>query len=132
MPKKQSLLLLIVFYLAAGAYHFVNPVFYEQLMPDWLPDHTLLNRLSGIAEITFAVLLVLPWTQHFSAWMIALMLAVFFVLIHLPMAFRFHGWDDPIWWISILRLPIQYYLIRWALRFTNGKLVYFWGQNPVT
>lgn len=123
---------MIAFYLGAGAHHFISPVFYESMMPHWLPDHSLMNTLSGAAEIALGLLLFFPFAQRFSAWMIALMLAIFFAVIHLPAAFRFTSWDDWMWWIAVIRLPVQYFLIRWTLRFTSGKLVYFWSQNPAT
>jgi uncharacterized membrane protein len=121
MTKRIWLLIMIVLYLAAGINHFVNPTFYTGLMPSWLPEHKLMNTLSGIAEIVLAVLLIIPQTQRFSAWMIQLMLFIFLVCIHVPMAMDFHGWEDLEWWIAIIRLAAQYWLLRWAWWYTHGK-----------
>lgn len=129
MKKKTWLLIMILLYAVAGINHFVSPAFYESIMPDWLPQHALLNYLGGLAEITLAVLLIFPRTQRFSAWMIILMLLVFLMCIHIPEVIDFRGWNDKMWWIAVVRLPVQYALIRWAGRFIRGKTVYFWGKH---
>jgi len=129
MRKKIWLLLMILFYLGAGINHFIMPSFYTGIMPHWLPEQVLMNTLGGISEITLGLLLLFPATQRFSAWMIQLMLFVFMICIHIPMAMEFHGWQDLEWWIAIIRLIIQFWLLRWAWWYTQGKLIYFWG-NP--
>jgi uncharacterized membrane protein len=129
MKKKIWLAIMILLYIGTGINHFVHPAFYEGIMPSWLPAHALLNQLSGIAEIVLALLLIFPLTQRFSAWMIIAMLVVFLICIHIPMVLHFNGWNDTVWWIAVARLPLQYVLIRWAWRFTRGKMVCFWGNN---
>jgi uncharacterized membrane protein len=130
--KKIWLLLMILLYLGSGIYHFLNPGFYLKLMPHWLPEQELMNALGGLAEIVLAVLLIFPLTQRFAAWSVQLMLFVFLICIHIPMAMDFRGWYDWIWWISIIRLPVQFWLLRWAWWYTQGKLVYFWKNNPTS
>ena len=106
-------------YASAGVYHFVNPSFYESIMPLWLPQHSLLNTLSGISEIILAVLLLPKSTRRVSAQLIMAMLVVFLVLIHIPMALEFYKSNHPGLWISIIRLPIQFLLIWWAWLYTK-------------
>jgi len=106
--KKIWLIVMIVAYIGAGTYHFIDPAFYLGIMPSWLPEQSTMNALSGIAEIGLALLLLFPGTQRFAAWMIMLMLFVFLVCIHIPMALEFHGWHDLLWWIAIVRLFIQF------------------------
>jgi len=129
MKKKGWLIVMIILYLGAGINHFVNADFYLGLMPSWLPVHELLVRLSGVAEILLAILLVFPLTQQLSAWLIMVMLVIFLGGVHVPMVLNFKGWDDPVWWFAIARLPIQYFLFRWAMRYTRGRTVYFWPHS---
>ena len=39
-----------VFFIAAGANHFINPKFYLNIMPPYLPWHYALVVISGIAD----------------------------------------------------------------------------------
>lgn len=112
--KKVFLYIMAFIYGAAGIYHFINPGFYEMIMPGWLPSHSLLNVLGGIAEIILAVMLLSNKTRVVSAYLIIAMLVVFLLVIHIPMAMDFYMTDHPALWISVIRLPIQLLLIWWA------------------
>ncbi|WP_115463100.1 DoxX family protein [Winogradskyella aurantiaca] len=46
---------LIGFYAFAGTYHFINPDFYYELIPPYLPFPKIINYVSGIAEIMLAI-----------------------------------------------------------------------------
>jgi len=129
MKKKGWLVVMIILYVVTGVNHFINADFYLSIMPDWLPVHELLVQLSGIVEILLALLLIIPAAQQLAAWLIGVMLVVFLVCIHIPMALNFKGWDDIVWWIAIVRLPLQYVLFRWALRYTRGSTVYFFKRD---
>lgn len=106
-------------YAAAGIYHFVNPEFYKNIMPAWLPDHHLLNTLGGVAEIILALLLLPVKTRRISALLIIAMLVVFLFLIHVPMVIDFYQSGHQGLWISIIRLPVQFVLIWWAWLYTK-------------
>ena len=121
---------MIILYLGAGINHFLHADFYVEIMPSWLPAHPLLVQLSGVAEIILAIMLLFPLTQQVSAWLIMVMLVVFLACIHVPMVLNFKGWDDYIWWIAVVRLPVQYFLFRWAMRYTRGRTVYFFREEP--
>lgn len=117
--KKVFLYIMAFIYAAAGIYHFVNPAFYEMLMPAWLPNHSLLNIAGGIAEIILAIMLLFRKTRVVSAYLIIAMLVVFFIVIHIPMAMDFYITHHPGLLISVIRLPIQFVLIWWAWLYTK-------------
>ena len=53
------LLVLILFYLFAGANHFINPSFYLPIIPPYFLNWAnQVNILSGVAEILLALLLI--------------------------------------------------------------------------
>ena len=110
---------MVFVYAAAGIYHFVNPTFYENIMPVWLPYHSLCNYLGGIAELILAAMLLSEKTRKISAYLIIAMLVVFLFVIHIPMTINFYKTDNPGLWISIVRLPIQFVLIWWAWLYTK-------------
>ena len=71
-----------MFYLVAGANHFINPDFYFGLIPDYLPNQSLINNLSGILEILLAVGVAIPRTRLIAIKGIIIML-ILFVLSHI-------------------------------------------------
>ncbi len=100
-------------YVLAGINHFLNPKFYLQIMPSYLPWHMQLNYLSGAAEIILGLLLLSPAHSNMAAWgIILLLLAVFPANVyHLTSAVP--GGPLPIWGLW-LRLPFQAVFILWA------------------
>ena len=58
--------------------HFAKPDFFESIVPDWVPDPRLANRISGTAEIALGLGMILPTTRRISALgLLALTAAVF-------------------------------------------------------
>lgn len=82
--KKISLIVLIIFYMAAGINHFRSPASYIKIIPGYLPYPAVLNVLAGICEIGFALLLIFSKTRRFAAWGIVLML-IAFLPVHISM-----------------------------------------------
>lgn len=118
--KRCSLGLMAAFYVAAGSAHFVNPAFYAEIMPPYVPWPDPIVFLSGIAEIALGVLLLFRSTRRAAAWgVIALLVAVFPANLHQAIH-QVHPAHAPAWmgtptaaalW---LRLPMQGVLIWWA------------------
>lgn len=119
--KKVFLFIMVFMYAVAGIYHFVNPRFYEILMPERLPYHAFFNYSIGIAEIVLAIMLLIEKTRKISAYLIIAMLVVFLFVIHIPMAIDFYHTNHPGLMISIIRLPIQIILIWWAWLYTKSS-----------
>jgi uncharacterized membrane protein len=84
-PRPVLRVLLGVFMIVAGVNHFVDPEFYLQFMPPYIPAHKLMVDVSGVAEIVLGVGLLIPHAGivRLSAWgTIALLIAVFPANIH--------------------------------------------------
>lgn len=75
--KIVALYVMSLFYTLAGINHFINPAGYLKLIPEYLPNHSLLNLFAGLCEVVFGVLLVIPRTRKWAAWGIILMLLAF-------------------------------------------------------
>lgn len=119
--KRFSLLVMILFYIAAGLNHFIDPAFYLPIMPPYLPWHLLLIYISGAFELLFGIMLIPDKTRRTSAWLIiALLVAVF--PANIQMTINYVSENNPDLWISIVRLPIQFLLIWWAWVFTKKSL----------
>ncbi len=105
-------------YIAAGINHFLSPVIYLKIMPRWVPMHAFMVKLSGVCEILFATLLLIPGTMHLGAWLIiALLVAVF--PANLQMAIDYRRKKNKFLWVAYLRLPLQIALIWWAWLYTK-------------
>ncbi|MBK6634731.1 MAG: DoxX family protein [Chitinophagaceae bacterium] len=116
--KKISLNIMAVFYMAAGVNHFINPDFYLKMMPTWIPWHKELVFISGLFEILFGFFLLFPFSGKMAAWcIIALLVAVF--PANIQMMLNAMDENNPRFWITVLRLPLQILLIRWAYGFTK-------------
>ena len=111
--KEISLYIMAVWYILAGANHFVNPKFYLRIMPPYIPWHKAMIYISGAAEISLGSLLLCPPFSTLGAWgIIALLIAIFPANVyHLTSAKP--GKGIPIWALY-LRIPFQGVLILWA------------------
>ena len=65
-------------YTYVGVKHFIDPDFFLAIMPNYLPYHLEFVYLSGIAEISFGILLFFKKTRTFAAYgLIILLVCVF-------------------------------------------------------
>ncbi len=102
-----------VLMILAGANHFLNPRFYTQIMPPYLPFPLELVWLSGVLEIVGGALLLFPATRGFGAWtLIATFVLVFPANLH--MALNAGSYSSIPAWLLWGRLPLQGLLIWWA------------------
>lgn len=115
MFRKVSIILLAVFFIAAGAYHFISPETYRPLMPDYLPWHLGLIYLSGAAEVLGGIGISFPKWRHRAGWgLIALLVAVFPANIHMLVNHLPLGGKSVPDWAYWMRLPLQGVLIAWV------------------
>lgn len=116
--KKVSLTLLVVLYCSAGIYHFINPNFYEAILPAYLGYHKLLIYSSGVCEFLLGLLLVFQKTRKTAAILIIIMLTIF-LWLHIQMLVDYWKNGNKLLWLAILRIPLQFVLIGWAYSFTR-------------
>lgn len=110
-----GLVIMAVFYMAAGVFHFVRPGLYMRMMPPWLPAHRFLVFFSGVCELVLGAALLVPALRSWAAWgIIALLVAVFPANVHMLTGGKFRL-PRP---LLILRLPLQALLIYWAWLYT--------------
>lgn len=108
---------LVIFYLIAGVNHFLNPEFYYDLIPDYLPWKRQINSFSGVAEVGLALMIAdKAWRKTASVLLIAMLLAfipahVYFIQIGSCVE---GGLCVPDW-VSWVRLVVIHpVLILWA------------------
>jgi len=101
-----------IFFVVAGINHFVNPDFYLQIIPPYLPWHDAINAVSGAAEVLLGILVAIPRTRRIGGWgSIALLIAIFpanlYVYAHQELIPA-----TPL--LHLLRLPLQLVFILWV------------------
>lgn len=119
MISSLSRWFLALFFVVAGANHFLSPDFYLAMMPPYLPAHRLLVVVSGIAEILGGVGILVPRTRRLAGWgLLALLVAVFPANIQAAL----HGipGHDIQPWKLWARLPLQAVLMWWVYRACAG------------
>lgn len=102
-----------VLLLVAGAYHFINPGFYNAYMPDWFPK-SLANAAGGLAEILIGIGLLVPDWRTYATWA-ALGLMVIFLPLHVIDLLK----ERPAIGskgAAVVRLLLQFLLIWWLYR----------------
>ncbi|GAB3260842.1 DoxX family protein [Larkinella harenae] len=103
-------------YIVSGLLHFFRPQPYLRIMPPYIPYHSQMVLLSGIAEVILGIGLLFPATRPLAAWgLILLLLAVFPANVYMATSEKFINIPT---WIRWGRLPLQAVLIWWAWRFT--------------
>lgn len=122
MPLAKSVTKIIfgVLFVAAGANHFIDPKFYESIVPPYLPWPQTLVIISGVVEVVLGVALLIPKLSRTTAWgVIALLFAVFPANIHMAMNPELYPTIPAVFlW---LRLPLQGLLVLWAYWYTSNS-----------
>lgn len=104
-----------LFFLAAGAMHFVIPEFYLAMMPPFLPFQNFFNVLAGIAEMAGAVGIQIPKYRKLAGLsLIALLVAIFpaniYIAVAQPALPDMDYSPESMWW----RLLLQPVFIAWV------------------
>lgn len=99
-------------YVFAGIMHFIKPRMYIRIIPPFFPKPKLLNLLAGAFEVIFGIGLLFQETRSYAAvGIILLLIAVFPANIYMYQK----GAKGIPKWILLLRLPLQFVLIAWAM-----------------
>ncbi len=104
------------FFIAAGINHFVNPRFYEAIVPPSLQhEKTRVVQASGLAELAGGLGVLIPSTRRLAGiGLIALLAAVF--PANLYMAREPEHFASVPRWALYARLPLQPLMMLWAWR----------------
>ncbi|SRR5690606_34973205 len=115
LPWHQYLLGILL--VLAGMNHFRKPKLYEGIIPSYIPSHSAMVLLSGIAEMILGFMLMNKNTQSEAAWGIIIMLLLF-IPVHIFMLQNEKASMKLPKWLLIIRLPLQFVLMYWAYLYT--------------
>ncbi|MDG2501434.1 MAG: DoxX family protein [Porticoccaceae bacterium] len=116
--KTIALFGLAVFFINIGVDHFVNPDFYLNIMPDYLPLHLEAVYISGFFEIVGGVCVLIPRLRSAAGWgLVALLIAVYPANIY--MALNPELFPEIALSLLYIRLLFQFIFIYWAYSATR-------------
>ena len=67
----------VIFFIAAGLNHFLNPQFYDAIVPEFIPFPRLVHQFTGILEIVIPLFLLTKFRKE-----AALLMLIFLILIY--------------------------------------------------
>lgn len=109
-----------MFFVVAGANHFLNPSFYVSIMPPYLPLHRELVYASGLLEIAGGLGVLVPrFRSTAGLGLVALLVAVFPANVHMAMNPELYPELPAVGLYA--RLPLQAVFIAWAYWATRPK-----------
>ena len=121
--KSISIFVMSFFYVWVGIQHFLDPSWFVQIMPRYLPLHYEAVYLSGFFEILFGTMLLFQKTRYLAAWgLILLLIAVYPANIYLALnEAPQKALGISAFAASWIRLPIQFIFI--GLAYWHSKNV---------
>ena len=105
-------------YILAGINHFRVPRLYKKIIPSYLPNHGLLNVLSGAIEVVLGVALLIPFLTIYAAWGVMLLLIAVYPA-HIYMITHTSASMGLPRWVLFFRLLLQLVLLYWAYIYTQ-------------
>ena len=116
--KTIALLGLAAFFINVGVDHFLNPEFYLNIMPDYLPLHLEAVYISGLFEIVGGVCVLIPRLRSAAGWgLVALLIVVYPANIH--MALNPELFPEIALSLLYTRLLFQFIFIYWSYSATR-------------
>ena len=67
----------IIFFIVAGVNHFLNPQFYDAIVPQFIPFPRLVHQITGVLEIIIPLFLLTRFRKE-----AALIMIIFLILIY--------------------------------------------------
>jgi uncharacterized membrane protein len=108
----------------SGVLHFARPEPFEKIIPTPLQEHKKeLVQVSGVAELACAALLVTPRTRRLGGILsFGLLLGVWPANAQM-MVSAYRNDRAPAWYriATVLRLPLQLPMLRWAYQAWSGE-----------
>jgi uncharacterized membrane protein len=107
--------LLAAFLLGAGIVHFLNPGFFDAIVPPWVPgSERAATYLSGVAEILVGAGIIATRTRRVALWSAAvLFVTVYPANLYMAWDWRDRELSDRL--VAYGRLPLQIPMVWWAI-----------------
>lgn len=113
-----------VFLTVSGVMHFVNPSFFDAIVPPWLgPSERFWTYASGVAELVVGPLLIIRRTRRIGALAaIVVLIAVYPANLYMVWDWRDRSFGERT--VSWARLPFQFVFIWLAWMVARSQAVH--------
>ena len=130
-PRRVHVLAIVIgtFVTLAGVMHFLNPDFFNDIVPPWLPpSESFWTYTSGVAELIIGPMVLWPRTRRTGATAaIVLFIAVYPANLYMTWDWRDRTVSEQV--VSWVRLPFQFLFIWCALQVRRGSST---AGNPIS
>lgn len=124
-PRKIFLGIAAIFYIFAGALHYLRPAMYMKIMPPYIPWHLAMVYGSGAAEILGGLGLLLPRFRRSAALgLVALLIAVFPANVYMatnPVEAGAGSLPPAALWGRLLIQPVLVWWVLWCTRVSRSS-----------
>ena len=119
-----------VFVLLAGITHFANAVFFDDIVPPWLPpSERFWTYISGLAEIAVGIAVLTPKHRRIGGWAaFALFIAVYPANLYMVWDWRDRSVAEQV--VSWVRLPFQFLFLWVAMQVAKAGAATSLTQHP--
>jgi len=119
-----------VFVLLAGITHFANAVFFDDIVPPWLPpSERFWTYISGLAEIAVGTAVLTPKYRRIGGWAaFVLFVAVYPANLYMVWDWRDRSVAEQV--VSWVRLPFQFLFLWVAMQVAKSSAVTSLTQHP--
>jgi len=108
LAKYILIIISSVFYVIVGIKHFIDPNYFLAIVPPYLPYHLELVYISGLFEVVFGLMILIPKYRYWgSIGLILLLVAVFPANIYLAQNSGAQEAIGATQDIATWRLPVQ-------------------------
>jgi uncharacterized membrane protein len=118
------------FLFLAGVTHFANPVFFDDIVPPWLPpSERFWTYISGLAEIAVGIAVLIPKYRRLGGWAaFVLFVAVYPANLYMVWDWRDRSTAEQV--VSWVRLPFQFLFLWVAMQVAKSSAVTSLTQHP--
>ena len=67
----------VIFFISTGVNHFLNPQFYDAIVPDFIPFPRLVHQITGVIEILLPLFLLTRFRKEAALLMIIFLLIIY-------------------------------------------------------
>jgi len=119
-----------VFIYLAGIAHFVNPDFFDAIVPPWLPlSERFWTYISGLAEIAVGIAVLVPKYRRIGGWAaFVLFVAVYPANLYMVWDWRDRTAAEQV--VSWVRLPFQFLFLWVAMQVAKAGAATSLTQHP--
>lgn len=121
IPRTIARYIFALFFIGACVAHFIEVDGFAKLLPEFVPFKTTLIILTGVIELTLAIMILIPaWRRRagiWTAWYLVLIFPanIYAAIYQIPAPGQAYT-DPAALWIRLIFQPLMIWWILWCTR----------------